>query len=109
MYAEVQKREVMDGAAQVRRRDVLRMVAAEDCDVALLEPGDHRRIESCRPAPFGPAAKPWPIRLPPCPHARAHEQRVAGGYLDPRLLLPCLQVLDIDGRTRLQIRNAFEP
>src|SRR5947209_14130506 len=85
------------------------MVAAEDGDVALLEPGDDRRIKPCRPAAFGAAAQPWTHGLPARPHAGAHEQRVAARYPDARLPFPCLQVLDIDRRTRLQIRNAFQP
>src|SRR5712671_6612607 len=73
MYAEIQEREIMNGAAQVRWRDVLRMIAAQDGDVALLEPGDHRGIKPCRPPAFGTAAKPWPNLLTPRPHTRAHE------------------------------------
>ena len=40
MHAEIHKREIMNGAAQLRWRNILRMIAAEDGDVALLEPGD---------------------------------------------------------------------
>src|SRR5438067_13096704 len=89
MHAEIQEREVMNGAAQVRRRDVLRMVAAEDGDVALLEPRDYRRIKPCRSAAFGAAAQPWPDCQPARPYAGAHEQRVAARYPDARLPFPC--------------------
>src|SRR5262252_9141452 len=109
MYAKIQQREVVNGPTKVRRRDILRMVTAEDGDVALPEPGDDRRIKPCRPASFGTAAKPRSNFFAACPHARAHEQCIADRYLDARLLFPCLQVLHIDGRTRLQIRNTFEP
>src|ERR1700722_14274126 len=85
------------------------MVAAEDGDIACLEPGDDRRIEPRRPAAFGPAAKPRPGFLAARPHTGAHEQGVAGSYLDAGLLFPRFEVLDIDWRARFQIRNTLEP
>jgi hypothetical protein len=62
MHAEIQKRKVVNGAAEIRWGNVLRMVAAEDGDVALLEPGmtgGSRRADlppSARPRSHGPAA-----------------------------------------------------
>ena len=40
MHAEIKQCKIMNGSAQRRWGDVLRMIAAKDGDVALLEPGD---------------------------------------------------------------------
>src|SRR5262249_20797906 len=58
VHAQIQQREIMHSSAEPRRRDVLRMIAAENRNVALLEPGDNRRIKPRGPAPFGSATKP---------------------------------------------------
>src|SRR5262245_24182296 len=78
VHAQVHEREIMNGAAQLRWGNVLRMIAAEDGDVALFEPGNNRRIKSRRLAAFSAAAQPGPDCLPASPHAGAHEQRIAG-------------------------------
>src|SRR4030095_9148298 len=99
----------MNGAAEVRWRDILRMIAAEDGDIALLEPGDDGRIKPGRTRAFGAAAQPWADGLPASPHAGAHEQRIAGRDFHSGPSFPRLEVLDIDRRARLQIRKPFEP
>src|SRR5713101_1550920 len=84
------------------------MVAAQDGDVPLLQPGDYRWVEPSRSAPFGSAAEPWSKRHPAGPHARAYEERIASRHLNPRFFLPCFQILHIDGGARFQVRDAFE-
>src|SRR5262249_23130147 len=108
VYAEVHKREVVNGATQVRWRNVLRMITTENGNVALLEPGDDGGFRPGGLPAFGAAAQPWPGCLPASPHAGAHEQRIAGRHFHAGPSFPCLQILDIDRRARLEIRDALE-
>src|SRR5438067_1368238 len=61
--AEVEQRKVMHRAQQARWRDILRMIAAKDRDVAFLEPRDDGGIKSRGPAAFGTATQPRPLCL----------------------------------------------
>ena len=68
--------------------------------------------EGSSPADLPPSARPRSHG--PTAFRRAHtpvrtNNASPAETLTPAFSFPCLQVLDIDRRTRLQIRNAFEP
>src|SRR5687768_6535818 len=85
------------------------MVAAEQRHVALAEPRDHGRVETCGPPALGAAPQPWPLSLAARPHAGTDEQRVTRSDLHAGALFPGLQVLDVDRRARLEERHALQP
>ena len=90
------------------RRDVLRMIASEQRDVSRLEPRQHRRMKPGGLPAVRASAQPGPDGLASRPHAGPHEQRVASRHLHARLLLPRLEILDVDRRAGLQIRHALQ-
>ena len=109
VHAEVEQREVVDGARQLGRCDVGGVVAAHQRDVPFLEPRDYRGVQPRGPAPRPAAAQPRALGGATGPDAGADEQGVAGGDPHARVLLPRLEVLDVDRRPRLQVRHALQP
>ena len=104
--AQVEQREVVRGGRDGRRRHVLRVIAAHDCDVPLLQPRNDRRIE---PRVFRIAAAcVRASRFSERPHARADKQGIAGPHFHPGLLLPGLQIFHVDRRALFQIRYALQ-
>src|SRR5437016_125672 len=47
MNTQRYQRKVMDGTGDIRWRDVLWMIGRQDRNILLLQPRNHRRIESC--------------------------------------------------------------
>ena len=43
------------------------------------------------------------------PDAGSHEERIPRRHADARLLLPCLEILDVDRRSRFEIGHALQP
>src|SRR5687767_12185230 len=85
------------------------MVAAKYRDVPLLQPRNDRGMQAGRPAALGSTSEPGTLRVPPRPHARADKQCVARPDLHAGLLLPRLEILDIDRSARLEVGNALQP
>src|SRR5262245_2483381 len=82
------------------------MVAAEDRDITLFEPRNDRRVEPGILA--GAAARIGSELLPIGPDTGADEKRVPRADLDPRLFFPGFNIFNVDWRSRLEIRHAFQ-
>src|SRR5205085_11863807 len=76
-------------------------VAADERDVA---PFQERRERTVVSGKIGECTD----FLPSGPSARSEEERVAGPHLDPCLLFPRLDVLDVHVRGRLQVRDSLQ-
>src|SRR5262245_66304444 len=74
-------------------------------DVALLEPRNHRIVEARR------SLVDWPRSQfrPPRPTTPTNKESITGSGPDARFLFPSLEILRKDSRSRLQVRDAFEP
>src|SRR5437870_5559135 len=96
----------MERSRNILRAYILRMVAAHDGNVALSQPRDHRNIESGHLS--GPSPEPRALRIPLGPQAGAYEERVPGTHLHSGFLFPGLQVFDVNGSSRFEVRHAFE-
>ncbi len=91
-------------ALHLRRHHVTRAIARQNRDVALLQPRHHGNMQSRQnfpgiPRTFGGA---------PSPAAGADEHRIAAPDLHAGLLFPRFNILDVDRRAGLHIRNSFE-
>ena len=86
------------------RLHVVDGIAAEQRDVALLEPGHHGGVQAGRFAGLGPR----PLGGAQRPSAGADQNRVAGADLDVGEFLPRLQILGIDRGMRVEPFHALE-
>src|SRR5437762_7515961 len=82
------------------------MIRGQDRDILLLQPGNHRRIESCVFATSPPLV--GTNFLAAGPHAGAHEYGITGQYLQSSLFQPRFDIFDVDRSARLEIFHALE-
>src|SRR5436190_223230 len=89
----------------LRRHHVAGAITRKDRDVALLQPGHHGNMQPRESLPGIPRS----LGGAASPASSAHEYRIAASDFHTGLLLPRLDVFDIDRSARLHIRNPLEP
>src|SRR6266581_2874602 len=82
------------------------MIRGQYRDILLLQPGNHRRIESCVFASSPPLV--GTNFLAAGPHAGAHEYGITGQYLQSSLFQPRFDIFDVDRGARLEIFHRLE-
>ena len=82
------------------RLGICHRVAAENRDVPLLQPGQHRRMQAGGLA----AVIPWAFCLTPRPPTGPEEHRIAAANGDSRELFPRFEILHIQRLTLLEVR-----
>src|SRR5438034_11080070 len=84
------------------------MIRGKDRDILLLQPGNHRRVESCVFAALDSSPLVGTRFLAAGPHAGANEHGITGQYLQSSLFQPRLDIFDVDRGARLEIFHALE-
>src|SRR5215471_7046115 len=84
------------------------MICREDRDVLLLQPRNHRRIESSVFPTLSPSSQVGTNFFAACPNAGANEHRIPWQYFQSGLFEPRLNVVNVDWSARFEIFQALE-
>ena len=84
------------------------MIRGQDRDILLLQPWNHRRIESCVLAALDSPPLVGTNFLAARPNPSANEYGIAGQNLQSSFFQPRFDIFDVDRGARLEIFHALE-